>query len=104
MALPHGQGPHGLGADWKTILCDYECSNLFYRSDVEEMERLLRGRGVEEELLPPLCGFAGVHASMLENAWKYMDTRWGGTLGYLTGACGVRADELETLHRRYVEG
>ena len=93
-----------LGADWETILRDYECSNLFYRGDVEEMERLLRFRGVEEELLPQLCGFAGVHASMLENAWIYMDRKWGGTLGYLTGACGVRADELEILRERYVEG
>ncbi len=92
-----------LGADWKTILCDYECSNLFYLREIEELEGLLRGRGVEEELLPPLCGFAGVHASMLENAWKYMDREWGGATGYLRAACGVSEDELEALRARYIE-
>lgn len=93
-----------LGADWDTILCDYECSNLFYRSDLEEIELLLRGRGIEEEILPPLCGFAGVHAPMLENAWKYMDRKWGGALGYLTAGCGVSADEIAALRERYIEG
>ena len=90
-----------LGADWDTILCDYECSNLFYRSDLEEIELLLRGRGIEEEILPPLCGFAGVHAPMLENAWKYMDRKWGGALGYLTAGCGVSADEIAALREAY---
>ncbi len=93
-----------LGADWDTILCDYETSNLFYLQDMEQVERLLRGRGIEEDLLPPLCGLAGVHAPMLENAWKYMDRRWGGAAGYLTAACGVSAAELGILRERLIEG
>lgn len=91
-----------LGADWDTILRDYETSNLFYRSELEKIEGVLRGRGVEEELLPPLCGFAGVHAPMLENAWKYMERNWGGAAGYLTGACGVTEEELGTLRERLI--
>ena len=92
-----------LGADWDTILCDYETSNLFYRRDMEELELFLRGRGIEEEILPPLCGLAGVHAPMLENAWKYMDRHFGGAVGYLTSCCGVSMDEIETLRERYIE-
>jgi protein-tyrosine phosphatase len=93
-----------LGADWETILRDYECSNLFYRRELEQIETMLRGRDVEEELLPPLCGFAGVHASMLENAWRYMDRAFGGAEGYLRAACGVSGDELAALRARYIEG
>ncbi|MBR0040940.1 MAG: tyrosine-protein phosphatase [Oscillospiraceae bacterium] len=92
-----------LGADWDTILCDYEASNLCYSREIEEMERELRRRGAEEELLPSLCGIAGVHAAMLENAWAYMRRRWGGTESYLTQACGVSADELEELREKYIE-
>lgn len=92
-----------LGADWDTILRDYEASNLNYLPEIERMEASLRRRGVEEELLPVLCGFAGVHRSMLENAWRYMDRRWGGACGYLTGACGVTEQELDTLRGRYIE-
>ena len=93
-----------LGADWDTILCDYETSNLFYRRDMEELELFLRGRGIEEEILPPLCGLAGVHAPMLENAWKYMDRHFGGAAGYLTEACGVSRYELDALRERLIEG
>ena len=92
-----------LGADWDAILCDYECSNLIYQHELEAMEQMLRRRGVEEELLPPLCGFAGVYAPMLENAWAYMDRKWGGAEGYLRGACGVTERELETLRERLTE-
>lgn len=92
-----------LGADWDTILRDYETSNLFYRPELEKIEEILRERGVEEELLPPLCGFAGVHAPMLKNAWKYMEQNWGGAVGYLTGACGVTEEELCTLRDRFIE-
>lgn len=92
-----------LGANWDTILRDYETSNLFYRRELEKIEQTLRDRGVEEELLPPLCGFAGVHAPMLENAWKYMDRNWGGAAGYLTRACGVTEEELGALRERYIE-
>ena len=92
-----------LGADWDTILMDYETSNLFYRDELEEIERLLRTRGVEEEILPQLCGLAGVHKSMLENAWKYMDRNWGGASGYLTECCGVSTEEIDTLRARYIE-
>ena len=64
---------------------------------------MLRRRGVEEELLPPLCGFAGVNAPMLENAWKYMEKEFGGAAGYLREACGVSNDELDALRARYIE-
>ena len=93
-----------LGADWDAILCDYECSNLIYQHELEAMEQMLRRRGVEEEILPVLCGFEGVHAPMLENAWKYMKKEWGGAEGYLRDACGVAEEELEALRERYIEG
>ena len=93
-----------LGADWDAILCDYECSNLIYQHELETMEQMLRRRGVEEEILPVLCGGEGVHAPMLENAWKYMKKEWGGAEGYLRDACGVAEEELEALRERYIEG
>ena len=93
-----------LGASWETIAADYETSNLFYEDEIASLESVLRERGVEEELYPPVCGFVGVHLPMLENAWKYMDEAWGGAIGYLKGACGVTEDELEALRERYIEG
>ena len=93
-----------LGASWETIAADYETSNLFYEDEIASLESVLRERGVEEELYPPVCGFVGVHLPMLENAWKYMDEAWGGAIGYLKGACGVTEDELEALRERYIVG
>ena len=92
-----------LGADWDTILTDYETSNLYYTREVAGLEAALRRRGVEEALLAPICSLAGVHRPMLENAWRYMEREWGGPIGYLTRACGVGEDELEALRARYIE-
>jgi len=91
-----------LGADWETILTDYETSNLYYLRELAEKEKLLRGMGVEEALLPPLCAFAGVYRPMLENAWKFMYETWGSPTGYLTDGCGVSPAELDTLRGRYI--
>lgn len=92
-----------LGADWETIVTDYETSNLFFADQIENMEKMLRGRGVDEELLPPLCGMMGVYRPLLENAWRYMRRVWGGPIGYLKDACGVTEEELEILRQRYIE-
>ncbi len=46
-----------LGADWETIAVDYETSNLFFEPEIAGMEALLRAKGVEEELIAPICGF-----------------------------------------------
>jgi hypothetical protein len=92
-----------LGADWETIAEDYEASNLCYLREIAEMEAILRARGVEEELIAPICGFAGVYRPMLAAAWDYMDRVWGGAVGYLTGACGVTEAELDAIRRRYIE-
>ena len=92
-----------LGADWDTILTDYETSNLYYERDIAGFEAMLRRKGMEEALLAPVCGLVGVHRPMLENAWRYMEREWGGAIGYLTRACGVGADELDALRARYIE-
>ena len=92
-----------LGADWETIAVDYETSNLFFQPEIAEMEALLRAKGVEEELIAPICGFEGVYRPMLKKAWTYMDENWGGAVGYLKGACGVSEDELDAIRARYIE-
>ena len=92
-----------LGADWETIAVDYETSNLFFEPQIAEMEALLRAKGVEEELIAPICGFEGVYRPMLKKAWTYMDENWGGAVGYLKGACGVSEEELDTIRERYTE-
>ena len=68
-----------------------------------EMEALLRAKGVEEELIAPICGFEGVYRPMLKKAWTYMDENWGGAVGYLKGACGVSDEELDAIRARYIE-
>ena len=92
-----------LGADWETIAEDYETSNLYYTREVAELEQLLRQKGAEEELIAPICGFAGVYRPMLAAAWGYMNRAWGSPVGYLTGACGVTEAELDAIRRRYIE-
>ena len=67
------------------------------------MEALLRAKGVEEELIAPICGFEGVYRPMLKKAWTYMEENWGGAVGYLKGACGVSEEELEAIRARYIE-
>ena len=78
-------------------------SNLYYTREVAELEQLLRQKGAEEELIAPICGFAGVYRPMLAAAWDYMNRAWGGSVGYLTGACGVTEAELDAIRRRYIE-
>ena len=92
-----------LGADWETIAVDYETSNLFFEPQIVEMEALLRAKGVEEELIAPICGFEGVYRPMLKKAWTYMDENWGGAVGYLKGACGVSEEELKSSRARSIE-
>ncbi len=93
-----------LGADWETITIDYEISNLYFAENVAGVETKLRAKGVEEDLLPSMCGtMAGVYLPMMESAWRYMKETWGGPIGYLTGACGVTEEELETIRERYSE-
>lgn len=92
-----------LGADWETIAEDYEASNLCYLPEIAEMEKILRDKGVEEELIAPLCGFAGVYRPMLEKAWRYMDETWGGAVAYLKKACGVSEEELDAIRKRCIE-
>ncbi len=93
-----------LGADWETIAIDYEISNLYFAENVAKVEQALRAKGVEDDIIAQMCGtMAGVYLPMLENAWKYMKEAWGGPIGYLTGACGVTEEELETIRERYSE-
>lgn len=92
-----------LGADYDTIAADYEVSNLYFADRIAGMEAMLRARGVEEEILPPILGMAGVYRPMMDTAWQYMYDSWGSPVGYLKEACGVTEEELEILRRRYIE-
>ena len=92
-----------LGADYETIAADYEVSNLYFAERIAGMEAMLRGRGVEEEILPPILGMAGVYRPMLDKAWQYMNDNWGSPVGYLKQACGVSEEELAILRERYIE-
>ena len=91
-----------LGADWFTIATEYEISNLYFQEKIADTETMLRAKGVDENIIARMCGsLAGVHISLMEEAWKYLKNEWGGAEGYLVQACGVRAEELYAIRERY---
>ena len=92
------------GADWNTILTDYEVSNLYFADNIARTEAMLQARGLEEELIVRMCSvMAGVHADMLKAAWDFMRKAYGGARGYLTEGCGVTEEELRDICLRYTE-
>lgn len=91
-----------LGADWNTIVTDYEISNLYFKEKITETENMLRAKGIAENIIARMCGsLAGVHITLMEEAWKCLKDVWGGAEGYLIHACGVSAEELDDIRKRY---
>lgn len=93
-----------LGAEWDTILADYELSSLFFAEGIREAEKLARSMGYDEEMVEKISGLTdGVHAGFLENAWDYLRESWGSPVGYVTNALGITEREIEILRERYLE-
>lgn len=93
-----------LGADYETILADYELSNLFYRREASQLEKLFHAMGYPQEYLDmTVAVFAGVHFSFLEQAWQYIETEWGTPVGFIQNALGISSTDIELLKGRYLE-
>ena len=93
-----------LGADWDTILADYELSALFFTERIRWAEDLARGAGYEEEMVQKIAGLmAGIHVNFLRHAWDYMTDTCGSPLSYIRQVLGITPEEIEILRDRYLE-
>ena len=93
-----------LGADWDTILMDYEVSNLYFADRIEYMEKALKEEGYSDVAIAKTVGMmAGIHPDMLIRAWDYMKAEYGSVEGYIKDVLGLTEDDFETLRSRYLE-
>ena len=93
-----------LGASYKTVVAEFELSNLYFADRIAEVEAQLREKGIEEYLLPYLLGsMAGVHHAMLDTAWHYFNTDFENPAAFLKEACGITEKELNIIRERYIE-
>ncbi|MBR1758398.1 MAG: tyrosine-protein phosphatase [Lachnospiraceae bacterium] len=93
-----------LGADWETILADYELSGLYFEDRIQWAYHLALDLGYDKALAEKIAALmTGVHADFLTRAWNYMYESWGSPLGYLKGAIGLSEEDISTLKERYLE-
>lgn len=92
-----------LGVDYDTIIADFELSNLFYRVDLHTIERLLQILNYSKEESDLITAFfTGVHSSLLERAWQYMENGWGSVKRFVIEQLGISEHDIECLRMRYL--
>ena len=92
-----------LGADWDTILMDYELSNLYFEDRVKAAEESLAAEGYDRKVIDSITCLVGVHPDMLIRAWQYMEEAFGSVENYLKEAIGLTEEDFEVLRERYLE-
>jgi protein-tyrosine phosphatase len=61
------------------------------------------GQEITPEMMKMFAALTKVHAEYLEAFFDEVDTRWGGTEGYLKNALGLTDAELEKMKDLYLE-
>ena len=93
-----------LGADWETILFDFELTNAFFSDKLGALRRELERRGCAEELIETVATtFVGVNGGYLKNAWASMEASDGSVMGYLHNKLRLTDDDIALLRERYLE-
>ncbi len=94
-----------LGVPRETILSDYLLSNENKLSANKLGGGAAAKAGIEitPEMLKMFEALSKVHAEYLEAFFDTIDTKFGGTEGYLKDALGLTDDELATMKAMYLE-
>lgn len=93
-----------LGVPRETIMADYLLSNENQLSASKlGSGTMSAGQEITPEMMKMFAALTKVHAEYLEAFFDEVDTRWGGTEGYLKNALGLTDEELEKMKDLYLE-
>ena len=92
-----------LGADRKTILEDFNQSNIFYAPYVETLSARIREMGGSEAELAFIRAMVGVSVENFERTLDLIDAQYGSLSAYLEKALGFTAREQEQLRNKYLK-
>lgn len=91
-----------LGADRKTIVEDFNLSNVFYEPYVEALSARIREMGGGEEELAFIRAMVGVSVENFETTLNLIDSQYGSLNAYLEKALGFTARQQEQLRDKYL--
>lgn len=91
-----------LGADRKTIVEDFNLSNVFYEPYVEALSARIREMGGGEEELAFIHAMVGVSVENFETTLNLIDSQYGSLNAYLEKALGFTARQQEQLQNKYL--
>ena len=89
-----------LGVDEKTILDDFELSNMYYAERINLMMKAAAELTDDPRIIKGTAAFAGVDRSYMENALQWMKDQYGSPLGYLVQALGIDSESLHNLRKQ----
>lgn len=92
-----------LGADRKTIVEDFNQSNVFYAPYVEALSARIKEKGGGENELAFIRAMVGVSVENFESTLDLIDAKYGSLSVYLEKALGFTAREQEQLRNKYLK-
>ena len=92
-----------LGADRKTIVEDFNQSNVFYAPYVEALSARIKEMGGGEKELAFIRAMVGVSVENFESTLDLIDARYGSLNAYLEKVLGFTAREQEQLRDKYLK-
>ena len=92
-----------LGADRKTIVEDFDQSNVFYAPYVEAISARIKEMGGSEAELAFIRAMVGVSVESFNRTLDLIDAQYGSLSAYLEKALGFTAKEQEQLQNKYLK-
>ena len=92
-----------LGADRKTIIEDFDATNLFYAKDVKKYSRRVKLWGGGADELSVVTSLLGANTNNFIKALDAIDQQYGSLEGYLKGPMGLTDEDFSILRERYLE-
>lgn len=91
-----------LGADRKTIVEDFDVTNLVYADDVIECLKRVEESGGKEKELDTVRAFIGANTSNFVKTLDSIESEYGSLTGFLKGPMGLTDDDIKILKNRYL--
>ena len=92
-----------LGVDRKTVLDDFEASNVYYDKKRKDIVSFLNEKGIDNKVISEVVGLIGVERSTMEELLKLIDENYGGMIEYLHNQIGLTDAEINKLCEKYLD-
>lgn len=92
-----------LGVDEKTILMDYELSNVYYDKKVKALEKLAAEKGYGAKTIEQIQAMIGVNREVMEYTLKVLKEKYGSVEQYLHHQLGVTDEDIQELKEKYLQ-